>query len=112
MTEADFRALCLADPEAIEGFNMGSAFVKVNGKDLVRVLGNGMGMLTGISPEETELLLDMEPEVFESDAHYKGGRCIRVRLEATTAEHMHGFLERRFRQIAKKAVVKAYDAGA
>lgn len=38
MTEADVRALCLAYPEAVEGFNMGSTYFKANGKDLARLL--------------------------------------------------------------------------
>jgi hypothetical protein len=109
VTADQFQALALSFPGAVDGFNMQSRFVKVNGKDFVRVLAGGMGMLTGIEPDEADLLIEAEPAVFETDAHFKAGRCLRVRLEATTAERMRGFLERRFRQIAKKSVVKAWE---
>ena len=40
MTADEFRALCLALPEVVEGFNMGSTFFKANGKDLARLISD------------------------------------------------------------------------
>jgi hypothetical protein len=109
VTDEEFKALAMSFPGAVDGFNMGSAFVKVNGKDFVRVLAGGMGMLTGIEADEADMLVEAAPAVFETDAHFKAGRCLRVRLAATDAEQMRGFLGRRFRQIARKSVVKAWE---
>ena len=110
MTEAEFRALCLALPDVVEGFNMGSTYFKANGKDLARLLGGERAMLTGIPVEEVEMLVEAEPDVFWADSHYKNARCIVARLEPLVPDVARGFLERRFRQIAKKAVLKGWDA--
>ena len=111
MTEDEFRALALAFPDAVEGFNMSSVFFKVNGKDLARILGGDRAMLTGVPMEEIEMLLEAEPQTFWADNHYKGAKCVVAHLAPFTAEHARPFLERRFRQIAKKAAVKAWEAG-
>jgi hypothetical protein len=110
MTEADFRALCLAFPETVEGFNMGSTFFKANGKDLARLLGGGRAMLTGVPIEEVELRVEAEPAVFWADNHYKQARCLVAALEPLDAEVARGLLERRFREVAKKTVLKAWAA--
>lgn len=111
MTEADFRALCLAYPEAVEGFNMGSTYFKANGKDLARLLGGGRAMFTGVPVEEVELLVEARPEVFWADAHYRNARCIVATLAALDTDEARALLDRRFRQVAKKAVLKAWEAG-
>ena len=111
MTEDDFRALCLAFPDAVEGFNMGSVFFKVNGKDLARILRDDRAMLTGVPIEEIEMLVEAEPATFWADGHYKGAKCIVAHLAPFEADQARPFLERRFRQIAKKAAVKAWEAG-
>jgi hypothetical protein len=110
VTEDDFRALCLAFPETVEGFNMGSTFFKVNGKDLARIVKGDRAMLTGVPIEEIEMLVEAEPAIFWADSHYKGARCIVAHLPPFSPDHARPFLERRFRQIARKADVRAWEA--
>jgi hypothetical protein len=90
---------------------MGSTFFKVNGKDLARILKGDRAMLTGVPIEEIELLVEAEPAIFWADSHYRGARCIVANLLPFSPDHARPFLERRFRQIAKKAVVRAWEAG-
>ena len=111
MTEDDFRALCLAFPEAVEGFNMGSTFFKANGKDLARIVGGERAMLTGVPIEEIEMLVEAEPGTFWADNHYKQAKCLVAHLGPLAPDVARGFLERRFRQVAKKSVLKAWEAG-
>jgi len=111
MTGDEFRALCLAFPDAVEGFNMGSTFFKVNGKDLARLLGGDRAQLNGVPIEEIELLTEAEPATFWADNHFKQAKCLVAHLGAIEAQAARPFLERRFRQIAKRAMVKAYDDG-
>ena len=110
MTEAEFRALCLALPEVVEGFNMGSTFFKANGKDLARLLGGDRAMFTGVPVEEVEMLTEAEPATFWADSHYKNARCVVAKLAPLTPAVARAFLERRFREVAKKAVLKAWEA--
>ena len=111
MTEDEFRALCLAFPDTVEGFNLGSTWFKANGKDLARILGGGRVYFTGVPIEEIELLTEAEPGTFWADNHYKQARCMVAHLGQLEPAAARPFLERRFRQIAKKAVVKAWDDG-
>ena len=110
MTEDEFRALALSFPGAVEGANMGSTYFKANGNDLARLLGGGRAYFTGVPVEEVVMLTDAEPDTYWADSHYKNARCVMVQLAPLTTAVARGFLERRFRQIAKKAVVKAWEA--
>lgn len=111
MRQDEFRALALAFPEVVEGANMGSTYFKANGKDLARLLGDDRVMLTGVPIEEIEMLVEAEPATFWADNHYKQAKCLVAHLGPLAAEVAQGFLERRFRQVAKKAVLKGWGAG-
>jgi len=112
VTEDEFRALALAFPDAVEGANMGSTFFKANGKDLARLLGGGRAYFAGVPVEEIEMLTEAEPHIWWADAHYKNARCVVATLAPLDAEVARSFLERRFRQVAKKAVLKAWETAA
>ena len=86
MTEEEFRALCLAFPETVEGANLGSTFFKANGKDLARILGGGRVYFTGVPVEEIEMLTEAEPATFWADSHYKNARCMVAHLEPLALE--------------------------
>lgn len=111
MTEAEFRALCLSFPETVEGANLGSTFFKANGKDLARLLDARRCYFTGVPVEEVEMLTEAEPTTFWADAHYKNAHCLVAQLEPLTPPVARRFLERRFREVAKKSVLKAWEAG-
>lgn len=110
MTEAEFRALCLSFPETVEGSNMGSTFFKANGKDLARILGDGRVYFTGVPVEEIEMRIEAEPDVWWADSHYKGARCVVAQLARLDGDVARGLLARRFRQVAKKSVLGAWQA--
>ena len=88
---------------------MGSVAFKVNGKLLVRLLTDDV-MLTGVSHDEREVLLEAEPQVFHITPHYKDYPAVMARLETLDSEALRGFLWRRWREIARKADIKAHDA--
>lgn len=112
MTEDEFRALAMGFPGVEEGFNMGSVFFKANGKVLARLLGNERAMLTGAPIEEIEMLTEADPELYWADAHHKNARCLVARLPRLEPPAARAFLERRFREVARKSVLKAWEAGA
>jgi hypothetical protein len=112
MTEDEFRALALAYPGAEEGFNLGSAFFKVNGKVLARLVAGERAMLTGVPIEEIEMLTEADPELYWADAHHKNARCLVARLARFEPSAARAFLERRFREVARKSVLKAWEASA
>jgi hypothetical protein len=110
MTEAEFRGACLAFPGAEEDFNMSSAVFKVNGKVLARLLGDGEVMLTGIGPDEIDHLIEQAPATFHATQHFRDARCIAARPASLEPAVLRSLLERRFRELARKSVVKAWEA--
>ena len=110
MTEAEFRAACLALPGAEEGFNLQSAVFKVNGKVLARLLDEGEIMLTGVGPDEIDHLIEQAPATFHATQHFRDAKCVAARLASLDPAMLQELLERRFRAIAKKAAVKQWEA--
>lgn len=110
MTEDEFRRLCLSFPEAVEGVNMGSTYFKANARDLARILAGGRVMFAGVPVEEVEMLTDAQPDVWWADSHYKNAKCVVATLERLEAEVAKVMLDRRFRQVAKKSVLRAWNA--
>ncbi|WP_293349017.1 MmcQ/YjbR family DNA-binding protein [Phenylobacterium sp.] len=110
MTEAEFRALCLALPGVEEGFNLGSAVFKANGKVLARLVGEAEAQLTGVGPDEIDHLVEAEPQAFHATRHLRDARYVAVRLAHARPDTVRSLLERRFREIAPRAVVNAWNA--
>lgn len=110
MTAEELRAAALGLPGVVEGFNMGSPVFKANGKVLARLLGEGEAMLSVSGLDERDLLLQARPDVFHITEHYRTYPAVMVRLASLDAADARGLLERRWREIAAKAAVRAFDA--
>jgi hypothetical protein len=110
VTEDQFRALALGLPGAEEGFNMQSVVFKVNGKVLARLLDGGQAMLTGFHADEIDMMVQADPAAFSATPHFRDAGSLTAHLSAIQPDAMQGLLERRFRQIAKKAALKAWEA--
>lgn len=106
MTADEFRALALSLPSVEEGFNMGSAVFKANGKVLARLLDAERAMLTGVDPDEIDVLTAGDPALFWADGHYRSARSLVVTLTPLPEATARGFLVRRFTAIAAKRVLK------
>jgi hypothetical protein len=111
MTADELRALALAFPGAEEDFNMKSVVFKVDGKVLARLLDADRAMLTGIGPDEGDLLVEAQPGTFEVTPHFRDARCLVANLAPLQPAVLRGVLERRFREIARKATIKTWEAG-
>jgi hypothetical protein len=108
MTADDFRALALALPSVEEGFNMGSPVFKANGKVLARLLGERRAMLAGYAPDEIDIMTAADPARFSADAHFRSAGCLTLNLDGANPAEVGALLERRFAQIARKSVLKAW----
>jgi hypothetical protein len=107
MTEDDLRTLALALPGVEEGFSLKSVSFAAKGKILARLLGDGEAMLTGFDVDQIDHLIARAPETFHASQHFRDARCIAVRLDVIDADEMAAMLDRRWREIAPKAAVKA-----
>jgi hypothetical protein len=111
MTQDEMEAIVMAFPGAEKGISYGRPSYKVNGKFFTRLRRDDDSMvLMDVSFDEREMLMEAEPKTFHFTAHYKDYPCVLARIGDLHPGSFKNFLERRWRKIAKKADVKAYDA--
>lgn len=110
MTRDEFHTIAMAFPGVEEGMSYGSPAYKVNGKFFTRVRkDDASAVIMEVSFDERDLLLEVEPETFHFTAHYKDYPCVLARIETLNPDQLRGFLERRWRKSATRAMVKARD---
>jgi len=111
MTPEEMREIVLSFPGAEEGVSYGAPAFKVNGKFFTRLRREDASVvLVGIGPDEREMLMEAEPATFHITAHYKDYPAVLARIETLHPGSFRNFLERKWRQIAPKKLVKDFDA--
>ena len=111
MTPDEVRELILAFPGAEEGTSYGQPSYKVNGKFFTRLRAEDASLvLLDVDRDEREMLMEAEPATFHITPHYKNYPSVLARIETVHPGSLRSFLERRWRKIAPKAAVKAFDA--
>lgn len=111
MTYDEFKEIALSFPGVEEGKSYGKPAFLVNGKFLTRVrLADKSAVFTGVHFDEREMLCECEPETFFFVAHYKDYPAVLARLKTLHPGSCRNFIERRWREVAPKKLVKAYDA--
>ena len=111
MTPAEMDAIVMAFPEVAKGMSYGSPSYKLNGKFFTRLRREDQAVvLLEVSFDEREMLMEAEPETFFFTAHYKDYPSVLARIATLHPGSFRNFLERRFRKIAKKSTLKAWEA--
>ncbi len=57
------------------------------------------------------MLMETEPGTFHFTAHHQDYPCVLAKIETLPPGSLKNFLERRFRKIAPKKTLKAWEAG-
>jgi hypothetical protein len=113
MTWEDAIAIGTRLPGVEVSTSYGTPALKVKGKLLARLRPEDDSLvLLDVGFDERELLIEMEPETFHFTDHYKDYPAVLARLGPLTPERLMVHLERRWRHVAPKALVKAYDGSA
>lgn len=111
MTPDEIKAIAMSFPGAEEGVSYGRPAFKLNGKFFTRLRAEDDSLvLMEIGFDEREMLMEAEPDTFHLTPHYKDYPCVLARIGPLHPGSLRNFLERRFRKIARKAVIKAWDA--
>jgi hypothetical protein len=111
MTLDEFHAMVMAFPGAEAGTSYGKPSFLVRGKFLTRLREDDMSLvLLEVGFDERDMLMEAEPETFHITAHYRNYPAVLARLEKVHPGTLRGLLERRWRKVATKAAVKAWDA--
>ena len=111
MTGDEMREIALSFPGAVEGTSYGQPSFLVNKKFFTRLRREDRSLvLLEVSFDEREMLIEVEPQTFHFTAHYTDYPSVLARLETLHPGSFRNFLERRWRKIAPKKLVKEWDA--
>jgi len=111
MTLDEMREIALSFPGATEGTSYGRPSFLVNKKFFTRLRREDDSLvLLEVSFDEREMLIEAEPQTFHFTAHYKDYPAVLARMASLHPGSFRNFLERRWRRIAPKRLVKERDA--
>jgi hypothetical protein len=111
MTVDEMREIALSFPGAVEGTSYGQPSFLVNKKFFTRLRREDASLvLLEVSFDEREMLIEAEPETFHFTAHYKDYPSVLARIATLHPGSFRSFLDRRWRKIAPKKLVKERDA--
>lgn len=111
MTPEEVREIVMSFPGAEEGVSYGQPAFKVNGKFFTRLRGEDASLvLLDVSFDEREILMEAEPGTFHITPHYKDYPSVLARIENLHAGSLRNFLDRRWRKVAPRKLVKDFDA--
>jgi hypothetical protein len=110
MTYEELKAMVLALPETVEGRSYGKPSFLSFGKFLTRLRSEDNSLVLHCTFDEREMLMEAEPQTFHLTPHYKDYPSVLARLESVDPGTVRSFLERRWRQVAPKKVLKEWDA--
>jgi hypothetical protein len=112
MTFDDVRQIALAWPEVEEGTSYGTPALKVRKKLLVRLREDGDSLvMPGVPQDEREMLVERAPKAFYFTDHYRDYPMVLIRLSKAKRAIVEPLLRRRWRTLASKATVRAFDSG-
>ena len=113
MTRDQAHAVIMSFPEVVEGHSYGRPSYLAFGKFLTRLRAEDQSfVIMEVGFDEREMLMEVDPATFHFTAHYKDYPAVLARIEGLEPEQLRGFIERRWRKIAPKAAVKAWEARA
>jgi hypothetical protein len=111
VTFDDVRKIALAWPEVEDGSSYGTPALKVRKKMLVRLKEDGDSLvMPDVPQDERAMLVETQPKIFYFTDHYRDYPMVLIRLSKTRRAIVEPFLRRRWRELASKKAVKAFDA--
>jgi hypothetical protein len=107
VTKAQVKQVALSFPGTLEKPSYGRPAFFVEKKFFTRVRNedNSLVMRVG-SIEQRDMMLELDPETYFITDHYRDWPAILVRLSAITPGELKIMLERRWREIAPKKLVR------
>jgi hypothetical protein len=111
MTVDEMEAIVMSFPMAEKGMSYGRPSYKVNGKFFTRLRREDDSLvLLEVPFDEREMLMEAEPQTFHFTAHYKDYPSVLARISTLHPGSLKAFLDRRFRRVAPKKLLKEWEA--
>jgi hypothetical protein len=110
VTPAQFRKIALSFPETSEKLSYGSPAIFVAKKFFTRYRKADNSLVFIVADMHTrDMMPELDPKTYFITDHYKDYPSVLVRMERITTDELKRMLERRWRQIAPKKLVKEID---
>jgi hypothetical protein len=110
VTAAQLRKIALGFAEAHEKPSYGKPAFFIAKKFFIRLRAEDNSIVLVVDGMDTrEMMLELDPKTYHITDHYKDYPAVLVRLERITADELRIMLERRWRAIAPKKLVKEMD---
>ena len=110
VTFEQVRAIALAFPGVEDGTSYGTRALKVRGKLLARVHQSINCLVLRADFLDRQILMQAAPDVFFITDHYRDYPWVLVRFSTVTARELPALMERAWRLVAPKTLVKNHDA--
>jgi hypothetical protein len=113
VTAAELKKIALSFPEAGEKPSYGkpSFFIAKKFFTRLRQEDNSLVMIVD-GMDQRDMMLELDPRTYHITDHYKDYPAVLVRMERISPEELRMMLERRWRKIAPKKLLKEIDAKA
>ena len=113
ISKADLRRIALSFPEANEKPSYGKPSFFIAKKFFTRLRDEDASIVWIVgSIDERDHLLEMDPKTYFITDHYRDYPSVLVRIARIDKTMLRKMLERRFRAIAPKKMLKEMDAAA
>lgn len=113
ISEAEFKTIALSFPEAHEKSSYGNPAIFVAKKFFARYRKEDKSIVWIVGAmDERDHLLEIDPKTYFITDHYRDYPSVLVRVARLNKTQLRAMLERRWRAIAPKKLVKAVDGEA
>ncbi|EXL01377.1 MmcQ/YjbR family DNA-binding protein [Aquamicrobium defluvii] len=107
----DVVALAKEFPGVTEEASHDMPALRVKGRLLIWLRSEEGGLvLPEVPPDERDMLIEANPAVFYTTPHYASYSIVLARLAMIEPDPLRGFIERRWRKLAGKRAVAAFEA--
>ena len=111
VTKAQFKKIALSFPGALEKSSYGNPSIFIEKKFFTRLRSEDDSVVLIVdSIDEREMMIESDPKTFHITEHYRDYPSVLVRVGRIDAKTLRGMLERRWRKIAPKKLLKAAEA--
>ena len=112
LSESQFKTIALSFPEAHEKSSYGNPSIFIAKKFFARLRkeDDSIVLIVG-SIDEREMMIESDPKTFHITEHYRDYPSVLVRIGRINEKTLRGMLERRWRAIAPKKLIKVIDGG-
>jgi hypothetical protein len=110
VTAAQLRKIALSFPLANEKPSYGKPSFFVAKKFFARLRAEDNSLVFIVDGiDQRDMMLELDPQTYHITDHYKDYPAVLVRMERITADELSAMLDRRWRKIAPKKLLKEMD---